>query len=88
MITFNVTFPATSDTNSARIESLPFTVTTGNAYQSGAYVTASNAGSIIDDTYFTVSTSRLLIRNNGNGDRDNNQYSARFIQGSAVYMTD
>jgi hypothetical protein len=88
MITFNVTFPATSDTNSARIESLPFTVTTGNAYQSGAYVTASDAGSIIDDTYFTVSTSRLLFRNNGNGDRDNSQYSAKFIQGSAVYMTD
>jgi hypothetical protein len=88
MITFNVTFPSTSDTNSARIESLPFTVTTGNAYQSGAYVTASDAGTIIDDTYFTISTSRLLIRNNGNGDRDNNQYSAKFIQGSAVYMTD
>ena len=88
MITYNITFPSTGNTGGAQINSLPFSATVGNAYQSGGYIAATNGGSAAETLFLTVATNRLVFRDSGNNNKTNNQFSQDFIQGSAVYMTD
>ena len=88
MITYNITFPSTGNTGGAQINSLPFSATVGNAYQSGGYIAATNGGSAAETLFLTVATNRLVFRDSGNNNKTNNQFSQDFIQGSAVYTTD
>jgi hypothetical protein len=87
MGTFNVTFPSTADGNTAELRSLPFTVTAGTAYQSGAYPCATDS-SLTESTFFTATGTRFIFRNNSNGDRSNANFSGKFVQASFVYYTD
>ena len=88
MVTYNITFPSTGNTGGAQINSLPFSATAGNAYQSGGYITATSGGGAAETLFLTVATTRLIFRDSGNNNKTNNQFSQDFIQGSAVYMTD
>ena len=88
MVTYNITFPSTGNTGGAQINSLPFSATAGNAYQSGGYITATSGGGAAETLFLTVATNRLIFRDSGNNNKTNNQFSQDFIQGSAVYMTD
>jgi len=88
MVTYNITFPSTGNTGGAQINSLPFSATVGNAYQSGGYITASSGGSAVETLFLTVATNRLIFRDSGNNNKNNNEFSQDFIQGSAVYTTD
>ena len=87
MGTFNVTFPTTSDANTAQIQGLPFTVKSGGAYQSGAYPCATDS-SLTESTFWTATGTTFIFRNNTNGDRTNANFSGNFIQASFVYYTD
>jgi hypothetical protein len=88
MVTYNITFPSTGNTGGAQINSLPFSATAGNAYQSGGYITASSGGTAVETLFLTVATTRLIFRDSGNNNKNNNEFSQDFIQGSAVYTTD
>jgi hypothetical protein len=87
MATFNVTFPSTADGSGAQIKSLPFTVTTGNSYQSGAYVSATDS-STAKDSNFTIGGTTLIFRDNTNSDVANSSFSTKFVQGTAMYFAD
>jgi hypothetical protein len=87
MATFNVTFPSTADGSGAQIKSLPFTVTTGNSYQSGAYVSATDS-STAKNSNFTIGGTTLIFRDNTNSDVANSSFSTKFVQGTAMYFAD
>ena len=87
MATFNVTFPSTADGSGAQIKSLPFTVTTGNSYQSGAYVAATDS-STAKNSNFTISGTTLIFRDNTNSNVANSSFSTKFVQGTAMYFAD